>query len=596
MEVANGSGGSMLRNICGNDIEVAYLNVNMRLWQFQNDWGALEWPYEVLRIWFNEEQKFSNMRPCLKVDEVDMIQRADEVSEDSDSKQTYALILPIGYISEDEKGKRSASPNGEAIFDTLLQQCFSKRSEIFAGQCEHEQMSDVAKILAISLSLLSMPITPIRAGCITIRFIGTDYGTVADESARRATRKGGKSERKSSTNKQAARFKTPTSGIGDQPAVKGELSKGTKEERDRHDIRFRCFYLYVVGDDSICMKNEGLKRGLQSVDSYDYLMIESAPDLYRCAVETRVEVDNESCEHATVIEEPKLSIYQQPQNIDPSHWRTISLKVPFLLTCGKTSRSVQPQDLYCSCDVDVVLGSGITHDNYKKGLLPITIGGTESGSVNKKNNNGVSASNDQKSVMMNDIFLKLPQADLRNLCSLLGQEGLSDKVYTLTGELLKKLASIAPSHWKFFIVELSDLACSLSSKAVQELITLRNTQMLGLSTGSMAGSSEHVTMWKLHVSLEPLRQELSECICVTDSQLGQGSLSSVAVNANAGDPPLPLGTQRLLPYDFSGYHPKQGCGKTPDNPFGLNNTWTYVSRKKANLEQVGYNMTMFGSN
>nr|GEW74196.1 E3 ubiquitin-protein ligase UPL1-like [Tanacetum cinerariifolium] len=204
-----------------------------------------------------------------------------------------------------------------------------------------------------------------------------------------------------------------------------------------------------------------------------------------------------------------------------------------------------------------------------------SVGGTESDSVNKNINNGLSASTDQKSVMMNDIFLKLPQAALQNLCSLLGHEGLSDKVYTLTGELLKKLASIAPSHRKFFIVELSDLARSLSSKAVQELITLRNTQMLGLSTGSMAGSSvlrilqtlnsltlvdgnkskgaesdgnqEHVTMWKLHVSLEPLWQELSECIGVTESQLGQGSLSSV-VNANVGDPPLPLGTRRLLPF------------------------------------------------
>ncbi|GKA85684.1 hypothetical protein Tco_0807338 [Tanacetum coccineum] len=67
---------------------------------------------------------------------------------------------------------------------------------------------------------------------------------------------------------------------------------------------------------------------------------------------------------------------------------------------------------------------------------------------------------------------------LQNLYSLLGHEGLSDKVYTLTRELLKKLASIVPSHRKFFIVELSDLARSLSSKAVPELITLRNTQML----------------------------------------------------------------------------------------------------------------------
>ena len=112
------------------------------------------------------------------------------------------------------------------------------------------------------------------------------------------------------------------------------------------------------------------------------------------------------------------------------------------------------------------------------------------------------------------------------------------------------MASVASSHRKFFIVELSDLAHSLSGSAISELITLRNTQMLGLSSGSMAGAAvlrilqtlssltvpdiddkvaknddnqEHVTMWKLNLSLEPLWQELSECISVTESQLAQGS-------------------------------------------------------------------------
>ncbi|KAL4579973.1 hypothetical protein LXL04_016144 [Taraxacum kok-saghyz] len=204
---------------------------------------------------------------------------------------------------------------------------------------------------------------------------------------------------------------------------------------------------------------------------------------------------------------------------------------------------------------------------------------------------GLSTSDDQKSVNMYDIFMKLPQPDLHNLCSLLGHEGLSDKVYLLTGEVLKKLASVAPSHRKFFIVELSDLAHSLSSSAIKELITLRNTQMLGLSAGSMAGAAvlrilqtltslavtsgektdtddtnqEHVTMWKLNVSLEPLWQELSECISVTETQLTQSSFSSVMSNTNpppdhnhvatgtgtgtgSSSPPLPPGTQRLLPF------------------------------------------------
>ncbi|KAL8239183.1 hypothetical protein R6Q59_015750 [Mikania micrantha] len=199
---------------------------------------------------------------------------------------------------------------------------------------------------------------------------------------------------------------------------------------------------------------------------------------------------------------------------------------------------------------------------------------------------GLSTSDDRKSVGMYDIFMKLPHSDLQNLCSLLGHEGLSDKVYLLAGEVLKKLASVAPSHRKLFIIELSDLAHSLSGSAIRELITLRNTHMLGLSAGSMAGAAvlrilqtlssltvpdtdsnlinddnqEHVTMWKLNHSLEPLWQELSECISVTETQLTQGAFSSVISDSNMGEhvpgagagasslSPLPPGTQRLLPF------------------------------------------------
>ncbi|KAK1417994.1 hypothetical protein QVD17_27130 [Tagetes erecta] len=202
---------------------------------------------------------------------------------------------------------------------------------------------------------------------------------------------------------------------------------------------------------------------------------------------------------------------------------------------------------------------------------------------------GLSESHDQKSVNMHDIFMKLPHSDLQNLCSLLGHEGLSDKVYLLAGEVLKKLASVAPSHRTLFILELSDLAHSLSGSAIQELVTLRNTHMLGLSAGSMAGAAvlrilqtlssltvldidvgnsknddnqEHVNMWKLNHALEPLWQELSECISVTETQLAQGSVSSIIPDSNTGEhapgagagagasslSSLPPGTQRLLPF------------------------------------------------
>ncbi|PON94002.1 Coatomer beta subunit [Trema orientale] len=197
-----------------------------------------------------------------------------------------------------------------------------------------------------------------------------------------------------------------------------------------------------------------------------------------------------------------------------------------------------------------------------------------------------SSSGGKKSIDIHNIFLQLPQSDLRNLCSLLGREGLSDKVYKLAGEVLTKLASVAVPHRKFFTTELSELAHGLSSSAVSELVTLRNTQMLGLSACSMAGAAilrvlqalssltmpsgnensgvegdgeqqeEHAMMWKLNIALEPLWQELSECISATEVQLGQNSLCPPMSNINAGEhvqgssssSPLPPGTQRLLPF------------------------------------------------
>ncbi|KAL3508356.1 hypothetical protein ACH5RR_027757 [Cinchona calisaya] len=202
---------------------------------------------------------------------------------------------------------------------------------------------------------------------------------------------------------------------------------------------------------------------------------------------------------------------------------------------------------------------------------------------NESNPAGKSTSQCQKSMNIYDLFLQLPQSDLHNLCSILGHEGLSDKIYMLAGEVLKKLASVAAPHRKFFISELSSLAQELSSSAVNELITLRNTHMLGLSAGSMAGAAvlrvlqtlssftsannggnrdtmnddeqeEHANMWKLNVALESLWQELSECISSMESELTQSSfVPSIIIGehmqgSSSASSPLPPGTQRLLPF------------------------------------------------
>eukprot|EP00258_Populus_trichocarpa_P029676 XP_024445695.1 E3 ubiquitin-protein ligase UPL1 isoform X3 [Populus trichocarpa] len=209
----------------------------------------------------------------------------------------------------------------------------------------------------------------------------------------------------------------------------------------------------------------------------------------------------------------------------------------------------------------------------------------ESSEEDKAASAGLSVSDGKRSIDASSVFLQLPQADLRNLCSLLGREGLSDKVYMLAGEVLKKLASVVATHRKFFTLELSELAHGLSSSAVSELVTLRNTHMLGLSSGSMAGAAilrvlqalssltsptvdenmnvehngeqeEQATMWNLSIALEPLWQELSECISVTEMQLIQSTFGRTMSNITVGEhvqgssssSPLPPGTQRLLPF------------------------------------------------
>ncbi|KAF5728469.1 E3 ubiquitin-protein ligase UPL1 isoform X1 [Tripterygium wilfordii] len=208
----------------------------------------------------------------------------------------------------------------------------------------------------------------------------------------------------------------------------------------------------------------------------------------------------------------------------------------------------------------------------------------ESGVVDKCANTELLNSDKKRDISTFHIFLQLPQSDLRNLCHLLGHEGLSDKVYTLAGEVLKKLASVAASHRRFFTSELSQLAHGLSCSAVSELVTLRNTHMLGLSAGSMAGAAtlrvlqalsslistsvgenkgpdndeeeeEQITMLKLNVALEPLWQELSDCISMAETQLSQTSSTTTLSSINVGEhvqgtssSPLPPGTQRLLPF------------------------------------------------
>ncbi|KAG0454478.1 hypothetical protein HPP92_023770 [Vanilla planifolia] len=192
------------------------------------------------------------------------------------------------------------------------------------------------------------------------------------------------------------------------------------------------------------------------------------------------------------------------------------------------------------------------------------------------------ASSGEKSFSPYDIFLQVPKPDLCNLCQILAQTGLSEKVYSLVADVMEKLAFVVAPHRKFFAVELAELAHNLSISAVGELLTLRSKNMLDISAGSMAGASflrvvrtlssliivdgvkseeviqdheEHSILFNLNVALETLWLELSDCITAMEAKLGQNStFSSTMPDAAHIFPdrssvfPLPHGAQRLLPF------------------------------------------------
>lgn len=162
---------------------------------------------------------------------------------------------------------------------------------------------------------------------------------------------------------------------------------------------------------------------------------------------------------------------------------------------------------------------------------------------------------------------------------------LSDKVYMLASEVLKKLALVALPLRNFFASELSYVAQGLSDSAIRELVTFKESHMIGLGASSMTGAAilrvlqalnsvispnveelsgtendaeqELSIICKLHVALDPLWQELSNCIGLAETQLEQNILHSVP-NINFGEavqgssvtqsPSLPTGSHRLLPF------------------------------------------------
>ncbi|XVF36563.1 hypothetical protein REPUB_Repub19eG0068300 [Reevesia pubescens] len=200
--------------------------------------------------------------------------------------------------------------------------------------------------------------------------------------------------------------------------------------------------------------------------------------------------------------------------------------------------------------------------------------------VSTPSTSGASNECDAQSVLTN-----LPQAELRLLCSLLAREGLSDNAYGLVAEVMKKLVAIAPSHCHLFISELADAVQNLIKSAMDELHMFGEAVKALLSTTSSDGAailrvlqalSSLVTsitekekdpqllpetgcasalsqVWDINAALEPLWIELSTCISKIESYSDSApdllAPSRTSTSRQSGvTPPLPAGTQNILPY------------------------------------------------
>ncbi|KAJ7965883.1 E3 ubiquitin-protein ligase UPL1-like [Quillaja saponaria] len=176
------------------------------------------------------------------------------------------------------------------------------------------------------------------------------------------------------------------------------------------------------------------------------------------------------------------------------------------------------------------------------------------------------------------LLQRLPEAELRLLCSLLAREGLSDNAYVLVAEVMKKLVAISPTHCHLFVSELAEAVQKLTSSAMDELRIFGEAVKALLSTLSSDGAailrvlqalSSLVTsvtekenneiapslseVWGINAALEPLWLELSTCISKIEiySEAAPDLLSTSRPSTSKQSglvPPLPAGSQNILPY------------------------------------------------
>lgn len=150
---------------------------------------------------------------------------------------------------------------------------------------------------------------------------------------------------------------------------------------------------------------------------------------------------------------------------------------------------------------------------------------------------------------------------------------------------MKKLVAIVPPHSNLFITELADAVRNLTRAAMNELHTFGQTVTALLSTMSSVGAAilrvlqalsslvaslmekekdsqilaekEHTVslsqVWDINAALEPLWLELSTCISKIESYSDSAPDLAASYKASTSKPsgvipPLPAGTQNILPY------------------------------------------------
>ncbi|KAJ1685644.1 hypothetical protein LUZ63_017034 [Rhynchospora breviuscula] len=198
---------------------------------------------------------------------------------------------------------------------------------------------------------------------------------------------------------------------------------------------------------------------------------------------------------------------------------------------------------------------------------------------------------------LNDVLQSLPQPELCLLCSLLAREGLSDNAYVLVAEVLKKVVAQAPTYCSLFITELAHSMQNLTQGAMNELRSYgENTENALLSASSTNGTAVLRVLQALsslvstlqerkekeiealgqvadiNSSLDVLWLELSNCISNIESspdypadQLSSPSISAAPMGNSNSSPPLPAGTQNILPYIESFF---VTCEKLRPSPTG----------------------------